>query len=130
MTYKAFCGPDGTSYCLIVNDLQAVTATRFFIRATVLGVSGFVGLMGLEMPVGPFFESRNDMDTACSPAVKSHFRIYLVYHFTHFKCMVTVEANNSIHDEIVDVGFILQLLPKSNCAVMIQEPQEKMVIVF
>ena len=31
---------------MIFNDLQVFKATRFFIRATVFGVSGFVGLMG------------------------------------------------------------------------------------
>lgn len=100
MIYKALSGPDGTSYCLIINVLQAVTATRFFIRATVLGVSGFVGLMGLEMPVGPFFESSHGTVNTCSSAVKSHFRIYLFDNFTHIQCMITDEAITSIHDEI------------------------------
>jgi hypothetical protein len=45
-------GPDGTTYCLNINDLQLITATRFFIRATVFGVSGFVGLMVYLPPFG------------------------------------------------------------------------------
>jgi hypothetical protein len=76
--------------------------------ATIFGVSGFVGLLGLEMPVGPFFERRNGKVAACSPAIKSQFKIYMFDHIVHIQCTTTIEAITINHDEIEDKSFIMQ----------------------
>jgi|LakMenEpi03Aug12_release.lakeMendotaPanAssembly.Ray.scaffolds.fasta_scaffold261283_2 hypothetical protein len=88
--------------------MREYMADFFCIRAEFFCGFGLFGLLGLEMPFGPFFERRNGKVAACSPAIKSQFKIYMFDHIAHIQCTTTVEAITINHDEIEDKSFIMQ----------------------